>query len=583
MVTGYSNYKTEIKSVKFIADDGRTCPRTAIVTLYGHDGEEIGSELFGAIEMSEVYKMIKEGKDLILDNFYLSEFSLATYRRHNSLEKKEFVSLKKFSAKNAFFEAKNVTDFSHASFSDDEVSFDGSHFAKGKVAFTGSNFGNGNTVFSNTLFRDGNIEFAGSVFGNGDFLFKNAILHYGIKDFQDLKFGDGEISFANTEFNDGELLFINTQFGDGKFNFKVTRITGGKVDFHYSAFGDCEVTFERAEFGNSNVDFRAVDFGSGRINFNRSVFGNGDVNFEGASCKSGKIQFKKVEMGSGPKNFNLLEMGNAEINFEKTEFGDGDISFNNSHFKVLSLKSCHLDHYVDLRLARAELLDISDTIVRDIVDMEPYDFRINIDVLDMSGMRLIGKFYIDWKLNGCKELIINQKDTTTIRQKAEQFRILKTNFSGTGKYDDEDEAYVMFKRFEAKADMEDEIAGHKWAKIMAWPAFGFKWLVFDKIGLYATSPGRVLISVVIFWLFFGTTYFLIDLSGIGKTVSGVDASDHLSPFLQSFYHSAVTFFTIGYGDVYPVGISRIISGLEGFMGVFMMSYFTVAFVRKVLR
>ncbi|MBK7710318.1 MAG: hypothetical protein IPJ37_04745 [Bacteroidales bacterium] len=42
-------------------------------------------------------------------------------------------------------------------------------------------------------------------------------------------------------------------------------------------------------------------------------------------------------------------------------------------------------------------------------------------------------------------------------------------------------------------------------------------------------------------------------------------------------------FTIGYGDVYPVGLSRLVSGLEGFMGVFMMSYFTVAFVRKVLR
>ena len=582
MVTGYSNYRTEIKNVKFITDDGRTCPRTAIVTLIGHNGEEIGTELFGAIEMSDVYNLIKDGKELNFDNFYLSEFSLATYRRHNGLDKKDFVPLNKFSARNSFFEAKIFTDFSYSSFSDGEVTFDGSHFAKGKVIFTGSNFGNGDTVFSNTLFRDGNIEFTGSVFGDGNFLFKNAIVHDGIKDFQDMKFGDGEISFANTEFNIGELLFINTRFGDGRFNFKVTRIAGGKVDFHYSVFGDCDVTFERAEFGNSRVDFRTVDFGSGRINFNRSVFGNGEVNFEGASCKSGKIQFKKVEMGSGPKNFNLMEMANAEINFERTEFGDGDVTFNNSHFKVLSLKSCHLDHYVDLRLARAELLDISDTIVRDIVDLEPYDFKINVDVIDMSGMRLIGKLYIDWNQNNCQDVILNQGETS-IRQKAEQFRILKQNFSGTGKYEDEDEAYVMFKRFEARADLKEAIAGNKWARVWAWPAFGFKWLVFDKIGLYATSPGRVLISVVIFWLFFGTTYFLIDLSGIGNTVSGVDAWDHLTPFLQSFYHSAITFFTIGYGDVYPVGFSRIISGLEGFMGVFMMSYFTVAFVRKVLR
>ena len=197
-------------------------------------------------------------------------------------------------------------------------------------------------------------------------------------------------------------------------------------------------------------------------------------------------------------------------------------------------------------------------------------------------MRLIGKLYIDWKLNNCQGIIINQKETTT-RQKAEQFRILKENFSGTGKYDDEDEAYVMFKRLEARTEMNDAVTGNKWARIWAWPEFGFKWLVFDKIGLYATSPGRVLFSVIIFWIFFGTTYYLVQLSGLGATVSSVQNPDHLTPFLQSFYHSAVTFFTIGYGDVFPMGLSRIVSGLEGFMGVFMMSYFTVAFVRKVLR
>jgi hypothetical protein len=180
MVTGYTNYRTEIKNVKFIADDGRTCPRTAIVTLVGPHGEEIGSELFGAIEMSGLYKLIQDGKDLNLDNFYISEFSLSNYRRHNGMEKKDYVSLKKFSAKNAFFDAKNCTDFSYALFSDDEVSFDGTQFAKGKVIFTGSNFGKGNTIFSNTFFRNGNIEFTGSIFGDGDFLFKNAIVRDGI-------------------------------------------------------------------------------------------------------------------------------------------------------------------------------------------------------------------------------------------------------------------------------------------------------------------------------------------------------------------------------------------------------------------
>jgi hypothetical protein len=582
MVTGYSSYTIEVKNVKFVSDDGRTCPRTAIVTLHDEKGEEIGNELFGAIDVNQIYSLIKEGKDLNLDNLYVAEFSLSSYRRYNDIEKKALVQINRFSARNTFFEAKVATDFSYSSFSDGEVSFDGSHFAKGKVLFTGSVFGKGNVIFSNTLFRDGNIEFTGSVFGEGDFLFKNSIIKDGVKDFQDIQFGNGEVSFANTEFNRGELLFINTRFNSGRFNFKVARIAGGKVDFHYSVFGDCEIMFERTEFGNSRVDFRTVDFGSGRINFNRSVFGNGEVDFEGASSKSGKIQFKKAEMGLGLKNFNLMEMGDTDISFERTEFGNGDVTFYESKFHTISLKSCHLDHYFDLRLAKADLLDISDTIVRDIIDLEPYDFPVEIRTLDMSGMRLLGKLYIDWRHNKCNDIISNQ-DGTTLRQKAEQFRILKENFSGTGKYEDEDEAYIMFKRYEAKSWLTEQEEKGGITKVMSYIPHSFQWLVFDKIGLYATSPGRVLFSVVIFWMFFGTLYFLTDLSGLGKTVSAVNNPDNLSAFLQSFYHSAITFFTIGYGDVYPMGLSRVISGIEGFMGVFMMSYFTVAFVRKVLR
>ncbi|HLN55559.1 MAG TPA: potassium channel family protein [Bacteroidales bacterium] len=582
MTREYSNYKVAVKDVKFIADDGRTFPRTAIISYLNKKGEELRENHFGVPDGRLLQEMISSGSDLNLDNCYIQEFSLSSFRRYSKMEKKQPVALRNFSARNAFFEAREAVDFSHAAFSDGEVSFEGSHFGKGKVLFTGSSFGKGTVVFSNTLFRDGNLEFSGCSFGDGDFLFKNAIIRDGVKDFQDIQFGKGEVSFANTEFNRGEILFINTKFNSGRFDFKVARIAGGKVDFHYSAFDDCDILFERTEFGDSRVDFRTVDFGTGRVNFNRSVFGNGEISFEGASGKTGKIQFKKAVMGSGPKSFNLMEMDQTDISFEKTDFGQGDVTFGESRFHILSLKSCHLDNYFDLRLSRAEVLDISDTIVRDIVDIEPYDSPVDIRVLDMSGMRLPGKLYISWQQNRCRQLILNQEETS-LKQKAEQFRILKENFNGTGKYEDEDEAYVMFKRYESKAWLHDQKKKGGLQGTAASIGYGFQWLVFDKIGLYATSPGRVLLSVVIFWMVFGLVYFNIELAGLGRTVSSVGNPDKLTPFLQSFYHSAITFFTIGYGDVYPMGLSRIISGFEGFIGVFMMSYFTVAFVRKVLR
>lgn len=275
-----------------------------------------------------------------------------------------------------------------------------------------------------------------------------------------------------------------------------------------------------------------------------------------------------------------MEMDDTEISFERTSFGEGDVSFYESKFQTLSLKSCHLNSYFDLRLAQAQVLDISDTIVRDIVDLEPYDFPVDIQILDLSGMRLVGKMYIDWEQNKCKKIITSQGGTT-LRQKAEQFRILKENFNDTGKYSDEDEAYVMFKRYEAKSWLTKQKEKGGLTKVLSYIPHGFKWLVFDAMGLYATNPARVLISMAAGYLLFSVIYVLVILFTNGDVVSST--SDQLGVFARSFYHSAITFFTIGYGDHYPHGIARVVSAIEGFMGVFLMSYFTVAFVRKVLR
>jgi hypothetical protein len=59
--------------------------------------------------------------------------------------------------------------------------------------------------------------------------------------------------------------------------------------------------------------------------------------------------------------------------------------------------------------------------------------------------------------------------------------------------------------------------------------------------------------------------------------------DHEKEFGNSLYYSAITFLTIGYGDYFADGFLKIVAGCEGFSGIFLMSYFTVAFVRKILR
>jgi len=179
--------------------------------------------------------------------------------------------------------------------------------------------------------------------------------------------------------------------------------------------------------------------------------------------------------------------------------------------------------------------------------------------------------------------MIKEQKESSCRQLAEQFRMLKENFRLTGKYGDEDQAYIQFKRYEAKADLHESIKRNPMNAFWQYPAKAFQWLVFDQAGLYATNPIRVLFSMVVSYLFFSFIYVVLQLYTDAGISSSVGDPDNLSTIQKALYHSAITFLTIGYGDYYPTGIIRWMSGIEGFVGLFLMSFFTVAFVRKILR
>ena len=93
-----------------------------------------------------------------------------------------------------------------------------------------------------------------------------------------------------------------------------------------------------------------------------------------------------------------------------------------------------------------------------------------------------------------KEIILNQPETTHDNL-AEQFRILKQNFNVTGQYNDEDLAYIEFKRHESKALLIRRSKKKKINKYWSYPSYWFQHLIFDLAGQYATNPLRVLFSM----------------------------------------------------------------------------------------
>ena len=89
--------------------------------------------------------------------------------------------------------------------------------------------------------------------------------------------------------------------------------------------------------------------------------------------------------------------------------------------------------------------------------------------------------------------------------------------------------------------------------------------------------------MLVMYAIFSGIFMLLILFTSADIVSSVGDPDRLNVVVKSFYHCAITFLTIGYGDYYPSGIIRWFSSFVGFSGLVMVAYFTVAFVRKILR
>ena len=530
--------------------------KTARITFIDNQNNIQQITNYGIISTTEIYNRIFHNESLNFDNCYVNNFSLSEYRKRFSLDKTKVVILKNFSANRSFFEADEIIDFSTASFIGEILSFKNTFFGNGHLSFYKSNYKLTNIVdFSHAFFGKGRTNFQYSDFHKCDINFTEVI-------------NIGDLSFVNTNFGTGRVLFKNVSFGDGK------------IEFHFSKFENSQIIFSKSIFEGEKVDFRRIEFGNGKLDFRRVNFGDAQVMFDESEVGLGKTSFKNSRFGKGKLSFYLTNF-KAPLSFEKVEFGTGKVSLFKAKLNHLSFKSCHLDNYLDLRVESCDVIDLSDAVVRDIIDFQNDFSSVKIKELNLFGLRNLGKLILDWKLNNVEELIENQN--STIYQKAEQYRLLKENFHSYGRYEDEDEAYVRFKRYELKLNYIDN---KKKGGLYSLYAFANKWfqkILFDYMGKYATQPFRVLVSMFIIYVFFSFIYFAMMLLELGDLKPAFANPEQMPDLTLAFYHSAITFLTIGYGDYAPWGIIRILSSFEGFVGLFMMSYFTVAFVRKILR
>lgn len=510
---------------------------------------------YSKVACEDVYAQIKAGKSIDLSECYVQNFSLNTLREELGLKSSDYIEINGVNARDSFFEADETVDFSYARISQE-------------VNFESCFFGNGNVSFYQAEFVDTNVNFSKSFLGKGHTIF------------QYVKFGNGKKKFDQLS-NVGNLSFINSDFGDGKLSFKEVAFGSGVIEFHFSRFGNMDISFDKSVFDGKRVDFRKCEFLDGKKDFRRVDFGNAHLNFDESEFGKGKVNFRRSIFGDAPVSFELCNFHEEEVLFQGAEFGSGNLSFKGSKAGKISFSTCQLNNYIDFRFERCDVLDLSDTIVRDVVDLKKGKYPVLINQLNLINVRNLGKLILSWEENELENAIATQD--STLKEKADQFRLLKEDFGNSGHYEDEDKAYVTFKRYELKYLHEQRLKQGGIKSLFAYPLKWGNQLIFDKMGVYATDPARVLFSMFVTYIIFSFTYLAMIQMGWGELRPGFDPPENLSHIAVSFYHSAITFLTIGYGDYAPWGAIRFVSSLEGFVGLFLMSYFTVAFVRKILR
>lgn len=99
---------------------------------------------------------------------------------------------------------------------------------------------------------------------------------------------------------------------------------------------------------------------------------------------------------------------------------------------------------------------------------------------------------------------------------------------------------------------------------------------------YFTNYKRIVITMVSIIIIFGFIYSLFPRNILidGQSLNFIASGDYLSILYNSMYFSLITFTTIVYGNISPIGILKLFSGIEGLLGVLTTASLITVFARK---
>jgi|Wag4MinimDraft_12_1082652.scaffolds.fasta_scaffold00904_3 uncharacterized protein YjbI with pentapeptide repeats len=615
-----------------IGDKNEIDCKVVYITYFNEYGVKTKIQKYKYVDLSQekISENLSQEINIDLKGCYIENITGFIKRIKENLNEK--IKIKNMEAKDAFFHATKTENsggiIQNEMFLTDIIFLEKANFNnctfKENIIFKDIEF-KCNANFRNVNFIDKvnfyDINFKHDLFleeinVGGLFRFHNSIVE-GTTDFTRSKFNYFTF-FIDSKLNN--VSFVNTNF-NGKLIMKSensSMIFRGEVSFKRAQFLK-KCLFEDIQFNNKLI-FKNTKCNEpiifSKTSFQRAIFNHSNFksNFDLIFSKfDKKANFENIKFYNKVR-FTSTEFLDSAI-FDNSIFYEHGYFYNTSYKDELSFKRCVFNDYIDLRLKSCRYVNLEESLNKGVLDFKPRkNESVYINNLNIYNLKNLGLIYIHWFNNNVKE-IVDGEDNKYSNIK-DQYRLLKENYNKLGEYEFEDQAYVNFKKesirykknslcTEIKKENEllkksfhiffefrnknklSNLSNNlyriiklflKYSKALIY--FILNFIIQELIGEYGTSPKRIF-SFMIFTVFGFSFKYLFFFSEF-----------NCQTYKKSLYHSIITFLTIGYGSSSFSSVIEnisdnfmliLLSGIEGFIGMFLMAYFTVAFVRKVLR
>lgn len=522
----------------------------------------------GNRERRELYKKIREGEPISLENCIVKGFSLSEYRDIYELQENEYVTVTISSAVDAVFTPKSK---------DDPICAD----------FSWAIFVPADTV-------------CGTVFDKSKF--------YGeIVDFSYIK-TNCDLSFAECKFEVETVKFVGCKFGEQDIIFNRADMDGSNVYFHVSDFKKGDLDFSDSQGLSGRIQIASCNFEQRNLNFFDMQNADGDFIFADFELDSGSIGFTNSEIRSllcYRVVFSVrvdFDVGAANyISIQNSTIGNTLILGNEGYHNFI-----HICLLGTLNLGQIRILN-------------PFNKRLFSQqkkiycpdpIFDGENSSTDGDrkptpadmvaFYehhldLDWAL--CD---------TSYAEKAQQLRVLKENATAMGNYTLEDQYYLLARRYQNLSKIDSQTIQFQQLKnsheaneikhyYLAWlgillrtigggVSFAVEAAFLDIMcGAYATKPFKFLCSVLLLIGGFAGSYALFEYNVGGVFEYSTALVPSFPPIIMSLYFSFFQFFQVDCGITMNFPIAHTISLVQKTLGMIILAVFTVSYTRKIIK